>query len=321
MTYKTYSENDSFLSAQVIKYRHSQEKNRGTNGLVVCMKFLTKEENKVLDIPTIQIRPNKTQPRKSFDEDELRLLAQSIATNGILQPLTVRRLSQTEFELIAGERRLRAAVLAGLTKVPCVLIKCSDKESAIFALLENIQRADLNMFEEARGINRLIRKYGLTQEDAAARLGKKQSTVANKLRLLKLSMEEQDWILQAGLSERHARALLRINEEEVRKEVLSRIVAESLSAKDTEDLVIKLLCRATVSDSDSPKQEKKFIIRDVRIFVNTINKAVDTMRLSGINAVSKKMETEEYIEYTVQIPKKDALEKPDKKEESPQKTA
>ena len=268
------------------------------------MRFLSKEENKVLEIPTIQIRPNKTQPRKYFDEDELRLLSQSISTNGILQPLTVRKLSQTEYELVAGERRLRAAVLAGLSKVPCVLIKCTDKESAIFALLENIQRSDLNMFEEARGISRLIRKYGLTQEDAAIRLGKKQSTIANKMRLLKLSMEEQDWILQAGLSERHARALLRIDDEEVRKEMLSKIVAENLSAKDTEDEVVKMLCRTTVTSTAT--QDKKFIVRDVRIFVNTIAKAVDTMRLSGINAVAKKAETEEYIEYTVKIPKNEA---------------
>lgn len=274
--------------------------------VVQRLKFIgSKEDNKVLEIPTIQIRPNKTQPRKSFDEDKLRLLSQSIVNNGILQPLTVRRLSQTEYELVAGERRLRAAALAGLSKVPCVLIKCTDKESAIFALLENIQRSDLNMFEEAKGISRLIRKFGLTQEEAARRLGKKQSTVANKLRLLKLSIEEQDWILQAGLSERHARALLRIEDEEIRKEILSKIVAESLSAKDTEDLILKLLCQATVN---SPKQEKKFVIRDVRIFVNTINKAVDTMRLSGINAVSRKLETEEYIEYTVQIPKSEATQ-------------
>ena len=277
---------------------------------MVCMKFISKDENRVLEIPTIQIQPNKTQPRKFFDEDELRLLAQSIATNGILQPLTVRKISQTEYELVAGERRLRGAVLAGLSKVPCVLIKCTDKESAIFALLENIQRADLNMFEEARGISRLIRKYGLTQDEAAAKLGKKQSTVANKLRLLKLSLEEQDWILQAGLSERHARALIRIDEEEIRKEVLSRIVAECLSAKDTEDLVVKILCRTTVTDS--PKQEKKFIVRDVRIFVNTINKAVDTMRLSGINAVAKKLETDNYIEYSVKIPKSEATNKKNK---------
>ncbi len=274
---------------------------------MLIMKFITsKDENKVLEIPTIQIRPNKTQPRRSFDEDKLRLLSQSIANNGILQPLTVRRLSQTEYELVAGERRLRAAVLAGLTKVPCVLIKCTDKESAIFALLENIQRSDLNMFEEAKGISRLIRKFGLTQEEAAQKLGKKQSTVANKLRLLKLSMEEQDWILQAGLSERHARSLLRLEDEEVRKELLSKIISENISAKDTEDMVIKLLCQATVNSA--PKQEKKFVVRDIRIFVNTINKAVDTMRLSGINAVSKKLETEEYIEYTVQIPKTEATE-------------
>ncbi len=275
------------------------------------MGFLSKEENKVIEVPTIQIRPNKTQPRKVFDEDELRMLAQSISTNGILQPLTVRRLSQSEYELVAGERRLRAAVLAGLSKVPCVLIKCTDKESAIFALLENLQRSDLNMFEEARGISRLIRKYGITQEEAAIRLGKKQSTIANKLRLLKLSLEDQDWIIQAGLSERHARALLRIDSDELRKEMLSRIVAEGLSAKDTEDQVMKLLCRATITQS--PKQEKRFVIRDVRIFVNTINKAVDTMRLSGINAVSKKLETEEFIEYTVKIPKAEAVETQKKK--------
>lgn len=269
--------------------------------------FLSKDENRVLELPIIQIRPNKTQPRKFFDEDELRLLAQSISQSGILQPLTVRKLSQNEYELVAGERRLRASAIAGLTKVPCVLIKCTDKESAVFALLENLQRSDLNMFEEARGISRLIRKYGITQEEAALKLGKKQSTVANKLRLLKLSFEEQDWITQAGLSERHARALLRIEDPDIRKEMLSRIVAECLSAKDTEEEVIKLLCKVTVK---SPlKQERKYVIKDVRIFLNTITKAVDTMRLSGINAESKRQETDRYIEYTVKIPKDEAIEK------------
>lgn len=269
------------------------------------MAFLTKDENRVLEIPTIQIRPNRTQPRKVFDEDELRLLAQSISNNGILQPLTVRRLSNTEYELVAGERRLRAAAIAGLTKVPCVLIKCTDRESAIFALLENLQRSDLNMFEEARGISRLIRKFDITQEEAAIRLGKKQSTVANKLRLLKLSLEEQDWIIQAGLSERHARALLRLESEELRREMLSRIVTEGLSAKETEDEVVKLMYRATIDSK--PKQERKLIVKDVRIFANTINKAIDTMRLSGINAISKRQETEDYIEYTVKIPKEEAI--------------
>ncbi len=262
-----------------------------------------KDENKVLDIPIIRIRPNKTQPRKNFDEEELMSLAQSISQSGILQPLTVRKMSDSEYELIAGERRLRASILAGLTTVPCVLIKCSDKESAVFALIENLQRSDLNMFEEARGISRLIRKFDITQEEAAVKLGKKQSTVANKLRLLKLTLEEQDWISQAGLSERHARALLRITEEELRRKTLSKVIAETLSATETENLVSEILHSNTLPDK---KQERKYIVKDLRIFVNTINKAVDTMRLSGINAIAKRVESEEYIEYTVKIPKSEA---------------
>ena len=142
-----------------------------------------------------------------------------------MQPLTVRRASQSEYELIAGERRLRASVMAGLKKVPCIIVKCSDKESAIFALLENLQRSDLGVFEEARGISRLIRRFGLTQEEAAQRLGKTQSTIANKLRLLRLTYEEQELIISAGLTERHARALLRIEDEGKRREVLSKVIA------------------------------------------------------------------------------------------------
>ena len=264
-----------------------------------------KSENKVLEIPIIRIRPNKTQPRKNFDEDELMSLARSISTNGILQPLTVRKLNDTEYELVAGERRLRASVLAGLTTVPCVLIKCSDKESAIFALIENLQRADLNMFEEARGISRLIRKFDITQEEAAAKLGKKQSTVANKLRLLKLTLEEQDWITQAGLSERHARALLRIEDEELRRKILSQIISEGFNATESENYISDFLHKNTLPDK---KQDRKFIVKDLRIFVNTINKAVDTMRLSGINAIAKRIESEEYIEYTVKIPKAEAIQ-------------
>lgn len=263
-----------------------------------------KSENKVLEIPIIRIRPNKTQPRKNFDEDELMSLARSISQNGILQPLTVRKLNDTEYELVVGERRLRASVIAGLSTVPCVLVKCSDKESAVFALIENLQRADLNMFEEARGISRLIRKFDITQEEAAVKLGKKQSTVANKLRLLKLSLEEQDWITQAGLSERHARALLRIDDEELRRKTLSKIIADNLNASETETFISGFLHQNTLPDK---KQDRKFIVKDLRIFVNTINKAVDTMRLSGINAVAKRTESDDYIEYNVKIPKAEAI--------------
>ena len=259
-------------------------------------------DNKVLNISTIQIRPNRTQPRRSFDEESLKSLSRSIVENGILQPLVVRRINATEFELIAGERRLRAAIMAGMNKVPCVIHKCGDKDSALLALIENLQRTDLNMFEEARGIARLIRKYGLTQEQAAIKLGKKQSTVANKLRLLRLGFEEQEWILTAHLSERHARALLRINDESLRREVLSRIISDDMSVGVADMLVTEALMKKPEPEPVR-KQERKIAVKDVRIFVNTINKAVDTMRLSGINAISRRSETEDYIEYTVKIPK------------------
>lgn len=268
------------------------------------MSFLSRDEHRVLAIPTISIRPNKTQPRRNFDEQELRSLSQSIVRNGILQPLSVRRINSTEFELIAGERRLRAAIMAGITKVPCVVIRCSDKESAVYALIENIQRKDLGMFEQARGIARLIRKYGLTQEQAAIQLGKKQSTIANKLRLLRLTFEEQEWIASASLSERHARALLRIDDENLRREALSRVISENMNINQTEVFVTDVLMNRSCNIEEKPKKpEKKIVVKDVRIFVNTINKAVDTMRLSGINAISEKSETDDYIEYTVKIPK------------------
>lgn len=296
----------------VFAYRILQN-NRSLSGIIIlqgqpvreiAMSFFSRDENKVIMIPTISIRPNKTQPRKNFDERELRSLSKSIVKNGILQPLTVRKINATEFELVAGERRLRAAVMAGIIKVPCVIIKCSDKDSAVYALIENIQRKDLSMFEQARGIARLIRKFGLTQEQAAISLGKKQSTIANKLRLLKLTFDEQEWIASADLSERHARALLRIDDEIVRREALSRIISENYNISQTEAFVTDILLKRTPCVFEPPKkQEKKIVVKDVRIFVNTINKAVDTMRLSGINATSSKNETDEYIEYTVKIPK------------------
>ena len=274
------------------------------------MKLLTKYNKKVIEIPARKIRPNKTQPRQDFYEEDLRSLSQSISNNGLLQPLTVRKLKNDEYELIAGERRLRASIMAGFTKIPCIVMKCSDKDSAIFALIENLQRKDLGMFEEARGINRLIRKYGITQEQAAIQLGKKQSTVANKLRLLRLSYDEQDWIVQAGLTERHARALLKIQNEDSRKEVLSHIIAENLNVKETEKYISSLLDNKKVQPlHNNNNNDKKIVVKDVRIFVNTISRAVDTMRMSGIDAVSNKEETEDYIEYTVKIPKETALEK------------
>ena len=277
----------------------------GVSGL----NLLVRSENTIADIPIIKIRPNKAQPRKVFSEDELSALSRSISENGILQPLTVRKVSSTEYELVAGERRLRAAVMAGLRKVPCIVVKCSDRESAVYALLENLQRADLGIFEEARGIAKLIRRYGLTQEQAAIKLGKTQSTIANKLRLLRLSEEEQEWMEKAGLSERHARALIRIENETVRREVLSRIITENLNVKQSERLV-GIYLNSTPKPA-RVKGNSKAVIKDIRIFLNTINRAIDTMRLSGINAQSNKTDTEDFIEYTIRIPKS-TLYSPDK---------
>lgn len=267
------------------------------------LNFLSKSENKITEIPTIKIRPNKTQPRKIFDEEGLRALAQSIAENGVLQPLTVRKATQNEYELIAGERRLRASVMAGLTKVPCIIIKCNDRDSAVFALLENLQRCDLGMFEEARGISKLIRRYGLTQEQAARKLGKSQSTIANKLRLLHLTYEEQDWIVQAGLSERHARALLKVYDQELRKEALSRMISENLNVAQSEEMIERMLHTCCLLPDEKVKGKQKVIIKDVRIFINTINKAIDTMKKAGIKAVCKHKDMGSFIEYTVKIPK------------------
>ena len=264
------------------------------------LKFLIKSENRISEIPIIKIRPNKSQPRKQFNEIELKALSQSITENGILQPLIVRKISLTEFEIVAGERRLRAAALAGQKKVPCIVVKCSDKESAVYALLENLQRADLGMFEEARGISRLIRRYGLTQEQAAEKLGKTQSTIANKLRLLRLSSEEQEWIENTGLSERHARALLRLDDENTRREALSRVITDGLNVAQTEALV-NILIQSTPKKQS--KGKSKAVIKDLRIFVNTINKAVDTMRLAGIDAETHKSDNDNFIEYTIRIPK------------------
>lgn len=266
------------------------------------MNFVLKKDNKISDIPIIKIRPNKSQPRRVFNEDELAALSRSISENGVLQPITVRRISATEYELIAGERRLRASVLAGLKKIPCIVIKCSDKESAVFALLENLQRSDLGFFEEARGISKLIRRFGLTQDEAARKLGKSQSTIANKLRLLKLTYEEQEWILNAGLTERHARALLRIDDNDVRREALSKIISDKLNTQQTDSLV-SIMLKTLEQPVIRQKGISKVVIKDVRIFVNTINKAIDTMRLAGIDAQSNKTDTESFIEYTIRIPK------------------
>ncbi len=258
------------------------------------------EKNRVVEIGIDEIVPNPAQPRRIFDEQELENLSQSIRVNGLIQPLIVRRAAGA-YELIAGERRLRACKMAGMRTVSCIISECSADASAVMAMTENMQRQDLEMFEEAEGIRKLIESWHVTQEEAAYRLGKSQSAIANKLRLLRFSAEEREKIVTAGLTERHARALLRIDEEEIRAKALAVIIDRQYNVRQTDEYILKL-----IAGEDTRGQHQTPIVKDVRIFLNTISHAVQTMKQSGINAQTLKSETEEYIECIVRIPKTQA---------------
>jgi len=257
-----------------------------------------KSGGQILLIPHEEIVSNPNQPRKRFDCDALEGLAESIRLNGILQPINVRRAESGKYELIAGERRLRAARMVGLTRIPCILIEASDEKSALYSLLENLQRQDLNYFEEAAAVHELITYFRFSREDAAQKLGIAPSTLANKLRLLKLPEDVRTQMLKAGLTERHARALLRFENDQQLRRALKILLERRLTVSETDRLVSQML-----SNGIKKKVQPVKLFKDVRIFVNTINHAVDTMRRAGIEADSVTSETEEYIEYLVRIPK------------------
>lgn len=260
-----------------------------------------KKNSRLINLPIGIIHPSSYQPRAHFDENELQGLSESIRRNGLLQPITVRKRADGCYELVAGERRLRAARLAGMGEVPCLLINADNRRAAILGLVENVQRSDLNLFEEAEAIQRLMTEWGATQLEVAQRLGKAQSTVANKLRLLRLTPDQRARILAASLTERHARALLRLESESARSDALNVMIAEQMTAPEAEQYVTNLL-NPTVTDEKADAIRVP-LIRDVRIFINTLSKAVDTIRKSGLDAKSAETETDEYIQYTVFIPK------------------
>lgn len=257
-----------------------------------------KQINKVIEIDVRLIVPNPHQPRTEFDDSDIRSLAESIGQNGILQPLSVRK-SGERYELIAGERRLRAAKMCGLQAVPCIVHDISERNSAILALVENIQRQDLSFFDEAAAIEKLISYYGMTQEDAASKLGKAQSTIANKLRLLRITPEERELIMNFNLTERHARALLKFGSCEERMNILEKVIKNKLNVERTEKLVEDYIGQKKVRQSYRTRSK---VFQNVKIFVNTINKAIETMQSAGIDADSRKIQNEEYIEYRVRIP-------------------
>ncbi len=245
-----------------------------------------------------EIYPNPNQPRRKFDFDELESLAQSIRQNGIIQPITVRVNSRGEYELISGERRLRASRLVGITQIPCIIMDANDEKSALFALLENIQRCDLHFFEEAVAIEKLLTDYGMTRDEICKKLGKAPPTISNKLRLLRLPEEIRLRISQEDLTERHARAMLKLTSVSQMERAMSIIAEKRLNVAETERLVSQIL-----TNDSRHRQPTVKLFKDVRIFVNTLNHAVDTMRRAGIEADSAKSETDEYIEYIVRIPK------------------
>ena len=251
-------------------------------------------------IPIEKISPNPRQPRRHFDEAALRELADSIRSHGILQPLSVQKGENGCYILVAGERRLRAAGIVGLSRVPCILVRVDDKERAILALVENLQREDLHYIEEAVGIAQLIRTHSLSQEEAARHLGRSQSAVANKLRLLRLGAECVALLRQYDLTERHARAALRLADEAARLAALKCMGEKGMNVAAAEEYVEHMLRQ---TQTEKTERRNVYVIKDVRLFLNTIKRSMDTMRLAGVDARCEREDSEEEIVMTIRIPK------------------
>ena len=255
--------------------------------------------SRVRYIPLEHIVPNPHQPRRDFDPQGLQELADSIRQYGVLQPATVRTRGK-DYELVAGERRLRAAKLAGLRELPCLIAQVGEEDSALLALMENLQRRDLNYMEEAAAIAQLVQRWGLSQEEAARKLGKSQSAVANKLRLLRLPPAVVELLQQGELSERHARALLRLTDEEEQLAAVKTILARGLNVAQTEEYIESLLRRLQVTP---PHRRPTFILKDVRLFLNTVTRGLTMMKTAGVDARCKREESDTAILLTIEIPK------------------
>lgn len=256
------------------------------------------ETGRVLFLPIDAIHPNPCQPRRTFTQPELEELAASIGELGILQPLTVRR-REGQWELVAGERRLRAARLAGLDTVPCLSVQTDSQSSSLLALVENLQRRDLDFWEEALALRRLIDTYHISQDDAARRIGKSQSAVANKLRLLKLPQDVIDTLRAQRLTERHARALLRLDGPQAQRAALEEIVRRQLNVAQSEAYIDRLIQQKSAPRRAAPV----YRLRDVRLFLNTVKKSLAVMQSAGVNARCGREETDSEITLTIHIPK------------------
>lgn len=260
-----------------------------------------KNKDKISEVVNLELSlltPNKSQPRKEFGSEALMSLAQSIRDNGIIQPVCVRKIGCI-YEIISGERRCRAAKLAGLSEVPCIVMEVGDEQAAVLALIENIQRKDLSYFEEACAIDKLITVYGLTQEEAASRLGKAQSTIANKLRLLRFTDIERRILITGNLNERQARAIIRISDDKARREVIDKVVRSNLNLEQTEALVNRTLEEL---DRPIPKKRATFIISPPsKLYMNSLNALLKKIKTDNIPCEMSTEKSEEYFEYKIKF--------------------
>lgn len=269
---------------------------------------LRMREREVARIPIDAIRPNPYQPRRVFTQDALEELCASIKQYGLLQPISVRKLGSDSFELIAGERRLRACRMAGMKFIDAIIFSTYEQDSAVIAMMENLQRENLHYMEEAEGYQNLIRDHGLSQDELARRLGKNQSTIANKMRILKLPMAVKRMLLQYSLTERHARALLRLHDEEMQMHVIQIIVQQNLNVKATEDLVERTISRMYGIEKEEEEQSRtrpskiSGFVRDTRLFVNSLRTVVQQMADAGLNPKLESRDKEEGMEIKIWIP-------------------
>ncbi|MBE7054451.1 MAG: nucleoid occlusion protein [Ruminococcaceae bacterium] len=273
--------------------------------MLSALKTKNTYRNQIIEIPVELIKPNPYQPRHTFNKESLSELADSIKEYGVLQPISVRRISFNKYELVTGERRLKASIKANIKTIPAIVVNFNDNDSAIVSLIENVQRENLSFFEEARAFSNIINEHGLTQEELAQKLGKNQSTIANKLRLLKLSKFVISIIEENNLTERHARALLKLPDEYMQLKVLNKVCEEDLNVKETEKIVSKVLDDILEEAKKEREKSKKMALKDVRIFDNTIKKAVGVMQKNGVDAVFMHNEDDMFYEYVIRIPKND----------------
>lgn len=268
---------------------------------------LEQADLKVENIPVNLVRPNPYQPRKTFSLQALDELARSIKEYGVIQPITVRQLSDKGYELVAGERRLRACKLNKMEFIPAIIIDSLEQDSAMIALIENLQREDLHYIEEAKGYASLINDHNMTQEQLATKLGKSQSTIANKLRILRLPDRVKDMVIKENLTERHARALLKLADEDLQTKVAARIIEKKLNVRETEALIERYIDKIQERKAGKlPKSKQKILFKrskDVRVFINTIHNAVKMMKDYGVTADYSQVDKGDRIEITVTIPK------------------